>query len=277
MSHEESKAEEYPLARVTSEKINRIAYQGWDIVFVNEGGIAKSAECAKVQQYLRGAQSIPDMLFARNRLYLVHKASDFIYSFNPLDAVQLCLIELQRERLLSTMLEASAPATESQADTLSSVSLVPPPIEVQGSGLWKGKDTSKIEDFKNLEKTFDWSFSTPYKGSAHLLSQESTAIDKHEVQLDGLVTAKPSGWRLRLDHESEEQIPLEMLGPHNPILHYGEVTLYEDELGDKGYTKVNVRFRVMADCWFVLFRSYTRVDHVLVRILDTRLFCRIPQ
>jgi type 2A phosphatase activator TIP41 len=91
------------------------------------------------------------------------------------------------------------------------------------------------------------------------------------------VTSEPTGWRLRLDHESKDKIPLEMLGPHNPILHYGEVTLYEDELGDKGFTKVNVRFRVMADCWFVLFRSYTRVDHVLVRILDTRLFCRIPQ
>lgn len=29
----------------------------------------------------------------------------------------------------------------------------------------------------------------------------------------------------------------------------------------------------MKDCFFVLMRSYTRVDHVLVRILDTRLYC----
>ena len=58
-------------------------------------------------------------------------------------------------------------------------------------------------------------------------------------------------------------------------MHYGEVILFEDELGDKGYSKVNVRFRVMADCFFVLHRSYTRVDHVLVRILDTRIFCRL--
>ena len=66
-----------------------------------------------------------------------------------------------------------------------------------------------------------------------------------------------------------------MLGPDNPIVHYGEVVLYEDELGDKGYSKVNVRFRVMNDCWFILLRSYTRVDHVLVRILDTRIFARL--
>ena len=42
---------------------------------------------------------------------------------------------------------------------------MPVPIQVKGSDLWLGKDTSKIQDLKNLEKTFDWSFSTPYKGT----------------------------------------------------------------------------------------------------------------
>jgi type 2A phosphatase activator TIP41 len=71
-------------------------------------------------------------------------------------------------------------------------------------------------------------------------------------------------------------LPLELLGEDNPILHYGEVVLFEDEMADKGFSRVNVRFRVMHDCFFVLLRSYTRVDHVLVRILDTRIFCRLP-
>lgn len=53
--------------------------------------------------------------------------------------------------------------------------------------------------------------------------------------------------------------------------------MYEDELGDKGYSAVNVRFRAMKDCFFVLLRSYTRVDHVLVRILDTRIYCDTEQ
>lgn len=63
-----------------------------------------------------------------------------------------------------------------------------------------------------------------------------------------------------------------MLGQDNPIKHYGEVVLFEDELGDKGYSKANVRFRIMSNCFFLLLRSYIRVDHVLVRILDTRVF-----
>ena len=67
-------------------------------------------------------------------------------------------------------------------------------------------------------------------------------------------------------------IPLDRLGPDNPIKHYGEVVLFEDELGDKGCSKCNVRYRVMEDCFFVLLRSFIRVDHVMVRILDTRIY-----
>lgn len=32
------------------------------------------------------------------------------------------------------------------------------------------------------------------------------------------------------------------------------------------------RFRVMADCFFGLIRNYLRVDDVLIRILDTRIY-----
>ena len=63
-----------------------------------------------------------------------------------------------------------------------------------------------------------------------------------------------------------------MLGPENPILVASEVNLYEDELADRGCSRCYLRFRVMNDCWFVLLRSYLRLDKVAVRILDTRLF-----
>lgn len=32
------------------------------------------------------------------------------------------------------------------------------------------------------------------------------------------------------------------------------------------------RFRVMADCYFGLLRNYIRVDDVLVRVFDTRIY-----
>lgn len=72
--------------------------------------------------------------------------------------------------------------------------------------------------------------------------------------------------------EGVPDIPVEMLGESNPILHYGEVAFFEDEFADRGFSKANIRFRIMKDCFFVLMRSYTRVDLELVRILDTRIF-----
>jgi type 2A phosphatase activator TIP41 len=63
-----------------------------------------------------------------------------------------------------------------------------------------------------------------------------------------------------------------MLGPENPILQSGEVVLWEDELADRGSSKCYVRYRVMNDCWFVLLRSYIRLDKVAIRIMDTRIF-----
>lgn len=75
-----------------------------------------------------------------------------------------------------------------------------------------------------------------------------------------------------LVENSKKELPLHMLGSDNLIKHYGEVIFFEDELGDRGFSKCNVRFRIMENCFLVLFRSYIRVDHVLVRILDTRIF-----
>ena len=63
-----------------------------------------------------------------------------------------------------------------------------------------------------------------------------------------------------------------MLGPDNPIVNYGEIILFEDELSDRGCSKSYARYRVMNDCWFVLLRYYLRLDKVAVRILDTRVF-----
>mgnify|MGYP000984645007 CR=1 FL=1 len=48
--------------------------------------------------------------------------------------------------------------------------------------------------------------------------------------------------------------------------------MFECDLEDSGYTLSIVKFRVMADCFYVLLRFYLRVDGVRVRILDTRIF-----
>ncbi len=40
---------------------------------------------------------------------------------------------------------------------------------------------SKIEDLKTLEKTFDWTFSTPYKGTVTSLSSVYDQINAKET------------------------------------------------------------------------------------------------
>ena len=48
--------------------------------------------------------------------------------------------------------------------------------------------------------------------------------------------------------------------------------MFETDLEDCGYAMSKVRYRVMADCFYVLLRYFLRVDGVIVRILDTRIF-----
>jgi hypothetical protein len=75
---------------------------------------------------------------------------------------------------------------------------------------------TKIEDLKTLEKTFDWSFSTPFKGSIAKFSQVSKFINDNEIELDQIIKHEEiktqSKHEISLDYKSEKPIPLEMLG-----------------------------------------------------------------
>ncbi|KAG1734987.1 TIP41-like family-domain-containing protein [Suillus lakei] len=67
-------------------------------------------------------------------------------------------------------------------------------------------------------------------------------------------------------------IPLSELTRPDPILFYAEIPLFEDELHDNGSSNLLVRIRVMPTCIFILSRFTLRVDHVLFRTHDTRIF-----
>ncbi|KAG2427198.1 hypothetical protein HXX76_010916 [Chlamydomonas incerta] len=65
-----------------------------------------------------------------------------------------------------------------------------------------------------------------------------------------------------------------LLMERDPILFYDEVPLYESDLDDNGVCAVTVKLRVMPRCWLVLLRCWVRVDGSLVRLRESRLFCR---
>jgi len=102
-------------------------------------------------------------------------------------------------------------------------------------------------------KPYDWTYTTTYSGHS---SPSSTEL----------------AWQLAdLENESHT-IPMAELTRQDPILFYAEIPLFEDELHDNGSSDLLVRIRVMPTCIFILARLTLRVDNVLFRIHDTRVF-----
>ena len=67
-------------------------------------------------------------------------------------------------------------------------------------------------------------------------------------------------------------IPLELLKQPDPILFFDEVMLYEDEMADNGITMLSCKIRVMPKRLLLLCRFFMRLDNVLLRIRDTRVY-----
>ncbi|RUS14972.1 TIP41-like family-domain-containing protein [Endogone sp. FLAS-F59071] len=121
-------------------------------------------------------------------------------------------------------------------------------IKVAYAEEWTSKSNTSHEDIKDVIKPYDWTFSTDYKGS-------------HVGVVDG-----------QQFESTTDLIDIEKLKVPDPILFYEDNILYEDELADNGTALLNVRLRVMPTCFFLLQRFFLRVDEVLFRMNDTRVY-----
>lgn len=102
------------------------------------------------------------------------------------------------------------------------------------------------EGIKEVVKPFDWSYSTDYKGT---LSPNAPPFE-----------------------ETEKPIPTELLKRPDPILFFDDVVLYEDELADNGIAMLSCKIRVMPGRLLLLSRFFMRLDNVLIRLRDTRVY-----
>jgi len=75
--------------------------------------------------------------------------------------------------------------------------------------------------------------------------------------------------------ETEQRIDYAKLKQQERIHFFDEVVLYEDELADNGAAVLTVKIRVMATGFFILMRFFLRVDGVLVRLNDTRVYHQV--
>ena len=104
----------------------------------------------------------------------------------------------------------------------------------------------KHEGITEVVKPFDWSYSTDYKG-----------------------TLRPGSPDFQ---PSESTIPVALLMRQDPILFFDDVMLYEDEMADNGITMLSCKIRVMPQRLLLLCRFFMRLDMVLLRIRDTRIY-----
>ncbi|KAF9078448.1 TIP41-like family-domain-containing protein [Rhodocollybia butyracea] len=113
-------------------------------------------------------------------------------------------------------------------------------------------------------KPYDWTYTTTYPGHC-----SATASSKSDSPSSHWLPANPT--------IPSQIIPLSELTRPDPILFYAEVPLFEDELHDNGSSGVIVRLRVMPTCIFILARFTLRVDGVLFRTFDTRIYSSLER
>ena len=149
-----------------------------------------------------------------------------------------------------------------------------------GTGSHFGSSTADI----TAAKDYDWTYSSTWAGALGCIAPQQLLLTQATPALAaGLkpLTPPQGGDREWFEPGSDparDRIPVERLGPSSgePILFYDDIVLYEDELADNGSSIVNVKVRVMPSGFLVLQRFFLRVDDVVFRVFDTRLYCQFP-
>ncbi|KAL4869967.1 hypothetical protein BDV12DRAFT_166737 [Aspergillus spectabilis] len=120
-------------------------------------------------------------------------------------------------------------------------------LKVAYSKEWQKSRETTHEGIKDVVKPFDWSYSTDYKGTV-------ASMQGHDFE------------------ETSNPIPIELLKQPDPILFFDEVILYEDELADNGIAMLSCKIRVMPGRLLLLSRFFMRLDNVIFRLRDTRVY-----
>ena len=115
---------------------------------------------------------------------------------------------------------------------------------------------SKIEDTKN---EMDWSFSSPYMG--HITSINNCIMNKYYHKIN-----ETKEFKIEKSNFIFPETKIEN------VLNYNQVQFFEDELGDIGLSEGKIGFGVMDECFLGLMRCYLRVDNMVVRNIDTKIY-----
>ncbi|KAG7097329.1 hypothetical protein E1B28_004688 [Marasmius oreades] len=193
---------------------------------------------------------LPEMPFGRNLLRLHHLLSGWRYQFSTEEALR----EVKNGALEHGDGGVKVEYAEAWLKSRTSPSsLLPMPKTVP-------------------TKPYDWTYTTLYTG--HTATSLSDTLEEEGEGEGGTAIASLYNpkWVPSDPEDPSQQIPLAELTRPDPILFYAEIPLFEDELHDNGSSALIARIRVMPTCVFILSRFTLRVDNVLFRTFDTRLY-----
>ena len=123
-------------------------------------------------------------------------------------------------------------------------------LQVAVAEEWK-RERAHQEEVKQVVKPFDWSYSTDYKGTTSRGSRKGDWQSSNQVK---------------------DPIRIDLLSRQDPIQFFDAVDLYEDELADNGISLLNIKIRVMPERLLLLSRFFLRLDGVIIRIRETRIY-----
>jgi type 2A phosphatase activator TIP41 len=176
---------------------------------------------------------LPEMIFGNNVVRLVNDKTGETIEFNALDALDSLDDDC---KFKVSYHEEWLSARRSKSSTSS---------EKSEKALKENsnKDIAKLTDNLDTLKPYDWTYSPNYLGTTNI---KFTPTD--------------------------EKIPIDKLLKPDPILFFDESILFEDELGDNGISIFSTKIRVMPTCLLLLCRFFLRIDDVIFRVRDVRIY-----
>ncbi|ODV60091.1 Tip41p [Ascoidea rubescens DSM 1968] len=226
-----------------------ISINNWE-VFTTRKPIFNAQEIDYYEKKLN--LPLPEMIFGNNHIKIINSAKNFEINFNTIDALDLVLKYGCDEKKLLKVAHSDHWRSVRKNNNINNNNNNNNNLNTFNSS---NISNSSDDGLTKILKPFDWTYTTHYKGT--LIKNNCIDDDNNKP-----IEFKPTN----------EKIPLNKLKREDPILFFDEMILYEDELADNGISILQIKIRVMAERLLLLSRFFLRVDNVIFKIKDTRLF-----
>ncbi|CCE61815.1 hypothetical protein TPHA_0B01420 [Tetrapisispora phaffii CBS 4417] len=181
--------------------------------------------------------ALPEMIFGNNAITIQNIEKDWTLQFNTLDALKMVKLE----------------------DSGIRVSYSNKWLDAKKNNATKNSNQKSDIDESSLKivHNYDWTYTTEYKGTIKQNSKDSVEYN--------------------FQRDDEVQLPIDKLSRSDKILFFDDMILFEDELADNGISVLNCKIRVMDERLLLLSRFFLRVDDVLIRVIDTRIYVEFDE